>query len=139
MAKPQVATRVDTGTKRSVEEYAEEKDITEAEAMRRLLSRGLDYEAGRLTATDGGEVREATEELYQNLARTIRLQTFRDAGVALGLVLAIGELAGLLDTTASVALGLAALVLLAYPTLEQHRSTRNGDTPDAGAVERGES
>lgn len=62
MAKPQVATRVDEEVKREVGEYADTHDVTEAEAMRRLLSRGIDYEAGRLSTADEEELRQRLDE-----------------------------------------------------------------------------
>lgn len=52
MAKSRIQTRVDDTRKREVERYADEHDITQAEAVRRLVGRGIDYEQGLLTRDD---------------------------------------------------------------------------------------
>jgi len=60
MAKQQIASRVDDTTKREVEEYAAEHDITQSEAIRVLLARGIDYELDRLKSPErGGEDEQA--------------------------------------------------------------------------------
>lgn len=55
MAKPQVHARLDETRKRDVEEFSEKHDVTQAEAVRRLLARGIDYEHGVLAASPGGD------------------------------------------------------------------------------------
>lgn len=65
MPKPRIQTRVDENVKGRVEAYAEDRDITQSEAMRHLIVRGLDYEAGELAATDGGDIEEMRQELQE--------------------------------------------------------------------------
>lgn len=56
MAKARIQARVDDTRKREVEAYVDEHDITQAEAVRRLVGRGIDYERGLLKdRPDGGE------------------------------------------------------------------------------------
>lgn len=52
MAKEHISSRVDKTTKREVEQFAEERDITQSEAVRLLVDRGIDYERGRLRSDD---------------------------------------------------------------------------------------
>jgi len=51
MAKDRIQGRVDDTRKREVEQYAEEHDVTQSEALRRLLGRGIDYEKGHLASS----------------------------------------------------------------------------------------
>lgn len=60
MAKPHISTRIDEGFHDEIEEYAEEHDISRAEAMRRLLRNGLDYD-------NAEELRDAQEELREDM------------------------------------------------------------------------
>ena len=54
MAKPRIQSRVDPSQKQRVENYAEKNDMTQAEAVRYLTLRGLDYESGVLSDAGGG-------------------------------------------------------------------------------------
>ncbi len=62
MARERIQTRDDPDVKEAVEEYAEEKDITEAEAVRRLIRTGLTVEGYDAPGTVGTE---AVEELAE--------------------------------------------------------------------------
>lgn len=53
MARERIQTRDDPDVKEAVEEYAEEKDITEAEAVRRLVRTGLDAKGYDTPGTTG--------------------------------------------------------------------------------------
>jgi Ribbon-helix-helix protein, copG family. len=62
MPKKQVTTRLDADDAEAVERYCDEKDITQAEAVRRLIREGLDERQAR---ADGGEVISRIEEQEQ--------------------------------------------------------------------------
>lgn len=55
MAKEPLTTRLDADTKREVENYAEEHEIGQTEASRRLIRAGLAAEGHPVATTDGGE------------------------------------------------------------------------------------
>jgi hypothetical protein len=65
MGKSRVQTRVEPDTKSQIDEYAEDRDIGDAEALRRLIRSGLANEGYPVTATDGG-----TKPLLEQLAST---------------------------------------------------------------------
>lgn len=54
MGKTRVQTRVEPDTQQQINEYAEERDIGDAEAVRRLIRSGLANEGYPVTAADGG-------------------------------------------------------------------------------------
>lgn len=54
MGKEPLTTRLDADTKQEVENYAEDRDIGQTEAARRLIRSGLANEGYPVTATDGG-------------------------------------------------------------------------------------
>jgi len=54
MAKEPITTRLDADTKQQVENYADEHDIGQTEAARRLIRAGLAEEGYPVAATDGG-------------------------------------------------------------------------------------
>lgn len=100
MGKSRVQTRVEPDTKHQIDEYAEDRDIGDAEALRRLIRAGLAAEGHPVTAADGG-----TKPLLERLAapRTVGI------GALIGL-LGVGfmSLAGLFVNSGDlmVALGL---------------------------------
>jgi len=66
MARTQIATRVTPDLRDEIEEYADEHKITKAEAMRRLLSSGLDVENGEATMP-ADEIRADLRELQERI------------------------------------------------------------------------
>jgi len=62
MAKPQVQARVEPRQKKRVTDMVDDGEFeTQAEAVRHLIDRGLDYEEGRLRPDPGGETDETDE------------------------------------------------------------------------------
>jgi hypothetical protein len=109
--KQQFNTRLDTDEAGQVEKYAETHDITEAEATRRFIRKGIRSEQAR---TDGGpvttnEFREAMREQKQQRRKTTRIQ---NASVLTGVVY-LGAVAGdLLVGQEAIAGGLIVLAVL---------------------------
>jgi hypothetical protein len=66
MARTQIATRVTPDLRDEINEFADEHKITKAEAMRRLLSSGLDVERGRATMP-ADEIRQDLRELQERI------------------------------------------------------------------------
>jgi hypothetical protein len=120
MAKTQIATRVDDTLKQRIDDYAERHDVTKAEAQRHLLSRGIDYEEGRL-ATGGGEDRGDVAGDWLVMAQNMAAFGSGSAGMALAIILAVVALFGidgwwtmmLTTAVASVAFGGAVVWLIA--------------------------
>jgi hypothetical protein len=54
MAKEPLTTRLDADVKREVEDYADDHDIGQTEASRRLIRAGLAAEGRSVATTDGG-------------------------------------------------------------------------------------
>ena len=106
MAKPQVQARVDPNLKERLGEWQEEEGIeTEAEAVRRLLPKALEYEQG--VAADGGEVLTRVGELHERHRREERRDAYETALLGAGIVIGVAVLAGALDGLAALLLGLA--------------------------------
>ncbi|WP_340102280.1 hypothetical protein [Salinibaculum salinum] len=109
MGKEPLTTRLDADTKQEVENYAEDRDIGQTEATRRLIRSGLAAEGHAVTTADGGpETKTLLERLASPLTVGIGAALL---AFALGLMTAAGLLAsnGTL-TAAVVALGLSTVV-----------------------------
>jgi len=117
MAKPQIATRVDENVKGRIEEYADRHNMSQSEAMRHLLTRGLDYEDGNLVVPDERQPALAdggVKQLAENQERQQRSQQYQGAGLAFGIVyLALLTTGALPDLVAAV-FGAAIVGLLSY-------------------------
>jgi hypothetical protein len=115
MAKEPLTTRLDADTKQQVEEYANEHDIGQTEAARRLIRAGLAEEGYPVAATDGG-----AKTLLERLAAP---STVMLGSVFLLVSAGLMALAGLLASNGSfagafVTLGLSTvLMLLAVGTI----------------------
>jgi hypothetical protein len=117
MAKERANTRLDPDTQETIEEYRKERDISEAEAYRRLIRVGLDRE---LQATpDGGEVMDRLDDLErrqekmtqaQAQAQTRQLAAVSAALVYIAITLGTG-LSGLLWALAGAGLLLAVVAV----------------------------
>lgn len=112
MGKPRIQTRVDYHVKDQIEEYKEERDINQAEAVRALINSGLQMESG--LATDGGEVADRVQQLQEQQHRQSRREQRHDAllGAALfvGALVVSGVADGLLGLLSAGAVGLALIV-----------------------------
>jgi antitoxin component of RelBE/YafQ-DinJ toxin-antitoxin module len=102
MAKPRIQTRVDKSMKREVDTYADDSDMTQAEAVRFLVRRGLDHEQG--VTADGGEVLDRVDELKEQQRKAEREDRVQNA--LLGGVVASGAF-----TVSGVASDLLSLLL----------------------------
>jgi hypothetical protein len=105
MGKTRVQTRVEPDTKSQIDDYAEDRDIGDAEALRRLIRSGLAAEGHAVTTADGGP---ETNTLLERLAAPLTV----GIGAAL-LAFAAGLMtaAGLLAANGSLAVALVALGL----------------------------
>jgi len=106
MGKEPLTTRLDADTKQEVENYAEDRDIGQTEAARRLIRSGLAAEGHPVTTTDGSG--PETNTLLERLAAPLTV----GIGAAL-LAFAAGLMtaAGLLAANGSLAVALVALGL----------------------------
>jgi hypothetical protein len=66
VSRTQIATRVTDGQLREIESYADEHDLTQAEAMRQLLDAGLDLKNGRADVP-ADKIRSDLNEIQQYL------------------------------------------------------------------------
>lgn len=109
MAKEPITTRLDSDTKTEVENYADDRDIGQTEASRRLIRAGLAAEGHPVTATDGGAQDSPTQDIAESVSAT---GTF---------TLLVGGLAGIINvlgislTPYDIAGALYALGLVALP------------------------
>jgi hypothetical protein len=130
MPKPRIQSRVDQSQKDRIEAYAEAHDMTQAEAVRYLTYRGLDYEAGELAAADGGEVLDRVEALQQNQRREKRRakrrktaeQFLLGVGVAVGFAALFGAVDAPLGLLLGLAVGLALIGTALWPVLSGEAS-----------------
>jgi len=67
MSRTQIATRVTDGKHDEIKSYADEHDLTQAEAMRQLIDAGLDQKNGMATMP-ADEIRADLRELQDRLA-----------------------------------------------------------------------
>lgn len=139
MAKSRIQTRVDDTRKSEVEQFADEHDTTQAEAVRRLVGRGIDYEQGELNDSEVvdrvNEVEEAIEDLRGEIATNARREAFSDIGFTVGAALVVFQFVFGLPSAAVLAVGALALALMTYPSARAWRS-RDPSTRTTG---RGES
>jgi len=80
---PLVQARVEPDTKEMVEQYAEERNISQSKAARRMLHRQLNAEGYGVAATDGGAT--VADRLDEIENRQERASTTHTATLALGL------------------------------------------------------
>jgi hypothetical protein len=59
--KPRIQSRVDESQKSRIETFADVNDMTQAEAVRYLTFRGLDYEEGKLSDSSGSDADPVAE------------------------------------------------------------------------------
>lgn len=117
MAKPQIATRVDENVKERIEEYADRYDISQSEAMRHLLTRGLDYEDGNLVVPDERQTAlpdGGVKQLAENQERQQRSQQYQGAGLAFGIVYLALLTTGVLPDLVAAVFGAAIVGVLSY-------------------------
>jgi len=105
MGKQRVQTRVEPDTKNRIDEYAEDRDIGDAEALRRLIRSGLANEGHPVTAADGGSPLERLAS-----PKTVLL------GVGL-MLLATAALGGALVTSFTLPLAIVGTVIVTLGVL----------------------
>lgn len=129
--KRQYQTRLDSDMADRVDQYAEEHDLTDAEAIRRLVARGLDHlDEETMTAE---EMRDELDILRNDLYDTFEtdetdseadVARFRQAGagseaeriggVAVAFLALLAASNALLGPTATIAVGLGGLAVASY-------------------------
>lgn len=109
MGKPRVQVRVDESTKRDLIEYADEQELTEADATRRVLSKGLEAERGELAVADGG-----LEQLAEKQERQQQSQQYQAAGWAFGIVYLALLTTGVMPDLVAAVFGAAIVAVLSY-------------------------
>jgi hypothetical protein len=124
MGKVQKATRLPKDQAERVEEYAEERDITEADALRRLVRIGLDEEEGGPIITDGGQYLRPDEHPWIDPLIRIgdRFSFYGTVLITLAFTLPLVPtisvwLFGIAPTTETVALFFSLATLLGVPGL----------------------
>ena len=124
MGKVQKATRLPKDQAERVEEYAEERGITEADALRRLIRIGLDEEEDKPIITDGGQYLRPDEHPWVDplIRVSERLSLYGTVLVTLAFIvplvptISVG-LFGITPGTETVALFLSLAALLGVPGL----------------------
>lgn len=115
--KEMVSVRLHTDTKRRVERYAEEHDVSRSTAIRRLLEKGADLEeAGLAIAASkqtGGEESDGEKEVVADGSGTIRggLTTSFGMMLAIAVVSWVGSFTSLVPTTAALAITYSAITI----------------------------
>jgi hypothetical protein len=79
VSRTQIATRVTDGQLREIESYADEHDLTQAEAMRQLLDAGLDLKNGRADVP-ADKIRSDLNEIQQYLEQNNEDEDKNDEG-----------------------------------------------------------
>jgi hypothetical protein len=113
MGKERLQTRADSPTSDAVEDFADEHDLSHAEAVRKLIRRGLTEYGHELPMADGmGATRDEMNDRMSSIERRQQLQFSASLSVIAGLGWAVVTL----TTNASGPLwaiaGLAAMVTL---------------------------
>jgi len=102
--KPQINTRIDESLYEEFEEYRQERDITKAEAGRRLIADGLNAQdrdemrkelrsiRDRIPRTDGGKAASAQEvkRLQKQQNRQQKAEVFQNLGLGSGIMYLAG-------------------------------------------------
>jgi antitoxin component of RelBE/YafQ-DinJ toxin-antitoxin module len=90
MAKARIQARVDDTRKREVKQFADERDITQSEAVRLLVGRGIDYERDRLKSSeDEDEDEDEADNDQRDGTRPLADQLARFAVASLGILAAL--------------------------------------------------
>jgi len=110
MSRTQIATRVTDGKHDEIKSYADEHDLTQAEAMRQLIDAGLDVKNGMATMP-ADEIRADLRELQDSLADDD--QGDADDDQVETRVVQSGQIIPSLWVLVQLAIGLATLVLVA--------------------------
>jgi hypothetical protein len=132
MAKPRIQTRVDENVKDRIEEYADRYDMSKSEAMRHLLTRGLDYEDGNLVVPDERQPAlpdGGVKQLAENQERQQRSQQYQGAGLAFGIVYLALLTTGVLPDLVAAVFGAAIVGVLSY---SMYVARRGDDVEVAG-------
>lgn len=115
--KEMVSVRLHTDTKRRVERYAEEHDVSRSTAIRRLLEKGADLEeAGLAIAASkqtGGEESDEEKEVVADGSGTIRGGLTTSFGVVLAVAVLswVGSFTSLVPATAALAITYSAITI----------------------------
>lgn len=119
MAKPRVQTRVDPSVDREIDAYADENDMSKAEAVRRLLSDGLEEQRA---VTDGGEVVTRLDEIRAAQVRQERADALQTSALGVGLVFVGAAVGGVLSPLSVYVGGGVVLALLGAAEIVRRRA-----------------
>jgi len=124
MAKPRIQARVDTHVKSEIDDFAEEHNMNDAEAIRHLLGSGLRVEEG--AATDGGQVVDRVDELRAHHDRRERRELKHNALLGITLMLTLLVVSGVADGMFTLLLAGSAAVALVISSVVWYNNSSGG-------------
>jgi hypothetical protein len=112
VAREKYQTRLDPDDARAVDDFADEREVSTSEALRRLVQTGLDHHDDPTEAViaDGGETADRLDRIEEQQEWNGRVGIYQWIGNLAGLAYILAFLTG--EITGLVALALAAPVLL---------------------------
>lgn len=123
MARDLVQTRADPDTIDALEGFAEEKDITRSEAIRRLIRTGLAKEGHAVAATDGsGELVDRLENIEARQVKQENADRLQTAALLTGLAYLVATLTLGLSGIAWAIAGIGAIAAITAATYYQSRA-----------------
>lgn len=116
MGKTRWQTRLDPDDTERVEEYRDDRDLSDAEAVRRLLREGLDaVEEPDEAVADGGWKEQTTDRLDRlesSHKTTTAMEVVQSVSIAVGLLYIILNVAGVLSGALAIVVGVVLLIPL---------------------------
>lgn len=110
-----VQTRMEDEPAERVEQYADDHNLSHSEAVRELVKAGLDYKEGRVTLTDGGQMKQDLDEIKASL--NIKYASIIETvGILVALPVVVLALLGVVNTESALAVGIPVVGLAAVST-----------------------
>lgn len=117
MPRDLIQTRADADTIEALEAFAEERDITRSEAIRRLIRTGLAQEGHPVAATDGaGQLADRLEAIETRQAEREQAERLQTLALLAGLAYLVATLTLGLSGLLWAAVGIGAIVAVAAAT-----------------------
>ena len=117
MARELVQTRADADTVETLEAFAEERDITRSEAIRRLLRTGLAQEGHPVAATDGaGQLANRLDSIEARQAEQEHADRLHTIAILTGFAYIVATLTLGLSGLLSAAAGIGTIIAIAAAT-----------------------